>query len=74
LSPVSRFIPVTSSGRVEATTKSTPYFSNRWIGSGVCQMRVSSSQMSLLVRSGFCSEPESANSLSTIFWVVTNQE
>ena len=30
--------------------------------------------MSLPVRSGFCSEPESANSFSMIFWVSTNHE
>ncbi len=29
---------------------------------------------SLAVMSGFCSEPESANSFSTIFWVRMNQE
>jgi hypothetical protein len=28
----------------------------------------------LAVMSGFCSEPESANSFSMIFWVSTNQE
>ena len=34
----------------------------------------SSSLTSLPVRSGFCSEPDSANSFSMIFWVSTNHE
>ncbi len=73
-SPVNLFIPRTSSERVVAVMKSTPFFLNFSIGSGVCQMRESSIRMSLLVRSGFCSEPESANSFAMILLVVTNHE
>jgi hypothetical protein len=67
-------IPVTGAESLEATTKSTPFWLNFSIGSGVCRMRARSIRMSLLVRSGFCSEPESANSFAVIFRVVTNQE
>ena len=35
--------------------------------------RPSTPRMLLPVRSGFCSEPERANSFSMIFWVSTNQ-
>ena len=69
-------MPATSSGSVSATTKSAPCCLNASTGPGAPgrTARASSSRMSLPVRSGFCSEPESANSFSMIFWVSTNQE
>ena len=74
-SPVSLFMPATSSGRVLATTKSAPRCLNASTGAGAPgRTRDSVSRMSLPVRSGFCSEPESANSFSMIFWVSTNHE
>ena len=74
-SPVSLFIPSTSSGRVAATTKSAPRRLNVSTGAGAPgRSRFSVSRRSLPVRSGFCSEPDSANSFSRIFWVSTNHE
>jgi len=74
-SPVSLFIPATSSGSVPATTKSGPRRMNAATGAGgPGRILDSVSLTSLPVRSGFCSEPDSANSFSMIFWVSTNQE
>ena len=68
-------MPSTSSGSVSATTKSAPCCLNASTGPGAPERtRLSSSGMFLSVRSGFCSEPESANSFSMIFWVSTNHE
>ena len=68
------FMPATSRGRVSATTKSTPWRLNASTGPGAPgRIRRMTSRMLRLVRSGFCSEPESANSFSMTFWVRTNQ-
>ncbi len=60
--------------RSPATTKSSPWRLNASTGGGAPEpTRVLSSSRTLLpVTSGFCSEPESANSFSMIFWVSTN--
>jgi len=72
---VSLFMPATSSGSVRATTKSAPCRLNASTGAGAPgRTRDSVSLMSLPVRSGFCSEPDSANSFSMIFCVSTNHE
>jgi hypothetical protein len=71
---VIRFIPATSSGSVVAVTKSSPRSRKAWTGAETPDFtRLSRSLRSLPVRSGFCSEPDSANSFSTIFFVDTNQ-
>ena len=75
VSPVSLFMPATSSGSVLATTKSAPCRLNASTGAGAPgRTRDRVSRMSLPVRSGFCSEPDSANSFSMIFSVSTNHE
>ena len=72
---VSLFMPATSSGSVLATTKSAPCRRCASTGAGAPgRTRDRVSLMSLPVRSGFCSEPDSANSFSMIFWVSTNHE
>ena len=54
--------------------KSSPWSMNACTGAAArCPSRSSSTARLLLaVVSGFCSEPESANSFSMIFWVSTN--
>ena len=56
--------------------KSAPFSMKARTGGGAPPARrllMTRSQLPL-VRSGFCSEPESANSRSMIFWLSTNQE
>src|SRR5829696_7528738 len=74
-SPASAFIRRTSCGSERSTMKSSPWSMNACTGpGGPLPMRSSSTARTLLeVVSGFCSEPESANSFSMIFWVSTNQ-
>ena len=55
--------------------KSTPWRLNASTGGGApLPTRLAITwRMLFEVRSGFCSEPDSANSRSMIFWVSTNQ-
>ncbi len=76
-SSVRPFIFATSSSRVSATTKSAPWRLNASTGRGAPLPSRRSRRTALrspLVRSGFCSEPDSANSFSIIRWVRTNHE
>ena len=68
LREASLFMPATSSGRVSATTKSAPLSRNACTGAGRAGPRPGRAPggCSRPVRSGFCSEPDSANSFSTI--------
>ena len=75
-SSVSLFIIATSSSRVSATTKSAPWDLNASTGAGAPLLISRSRSMpsrSELVISGFCSEPDSANSFSMIRCVRMNQ-
>ncbi len=68
-------MPATSSRRLSATTKSSPWSRKAWIGpgtSGNSRERTVAST-SLPVMSGFCSEPDSANSRAMIRRLSTNQ-
>ena len=69
-------MPAISSGSVSATTKSSPCSLKASTGPGAPSAKrlLAISLMSLLVMSGFCSEPDSANSFSMIDWVRMNQE
>ena len=69
------FIPATRSRRCSRTTKSIPCSLNALIGSGAPELirLVAVSFRSFPVMSGFCSEPESANSRSIILRVRMNQ-
>ena len=68
-------MPATSSGSVLRITKSTPRSMKRRTGSGApLPMRPSTRLMLRSVRSGFCSEPESANSRPMMRSLSTNQE
>ena len=69
-------MPATSSPSVVATTKSSPFCLKASTGGGApLPRRLFSTAIQLFdVRSGFCSEPDSANSFSMIVWVSTNQE
>ncbi len=68
-------MPATRSPRCRETTKSSPCSLNASTGPGAPGFtRDSVSRMSLPVRSGFCSDPDSANSFSMIFCVSTNHE
>jgi len=70
------FIPSTSSRRSPRTTKSSPRSMNACTGAGgPLETRSDSSCLrSLPVMSGFCSEPDSANSFSMIDCVRMNHE
>ena len=71
---MTRFIPATSSGSDVAVTKSSPRSRKACTGPDTPALtRPSSNLRSLPVRSGFCSDPDSANSFSTILCVATNQ-
>ncbi len=60
---------------VSAWTKSSPLSRNARTGAGMSEVaRPSTSRTDFPVRSGFCSEPESANSLPMIVWVRMNHE
>ena len=66
----------TRSSRLSRTMKSTPWVLNASTGAGaplLVARRAVASQL-LPVRSGFCSEPESANSFLMMLCVSTNQE
>ena len=67
-------MPATSARRSRSTTKSAPCSLNASTGSGAPEPArvLSTARMLLPVMSGFCSEPDSANSFSMIFWVSTN--
>ena len=54
--------------------KSSPWSMNACTGDGgpLPSRSLSTARLLLEVVSGFCSEPESANSFSMIFWVSTN--
>ncbi|CNJ30389.1 Uncharacterised protein [Mycobacterium tuberculosis] len=76
-SSVNAFIFPTSSSRLSATTKSAPRVLNASTGPGapLPNKRCRTTAFLLLeVMSGFCSEPDSANSFSMIFWVRMNHE
>ena len=74
-SGVSRFMPATSSGTDRATTKSAPCRRNAATGPGAPGLtRAITCRMLRPVRSGFCSDPDRANSFSMMAWVRTNQE
>ena len=63
-------------GQVRSTMKSAPFSMKARTGAGAPpprRARMTLAQLPL-VRSGFCSEPDSANSRSMIFWLSTNQE
>ena len=73
-SSVSSFIPRTSADSSRSTTKSAPCCLNASTGAGAPEPSrpLSTCLRSRPVMSGFCSEPDSANSFSMIFWVSTN--
>ena len=56
--------------------KSTPFILNASTGAGapLLMARRAVIRQLLPVRSGFCSEPDSANSFLMMLWVSTNQE
>ena len=56
--------------------KSAPWLLNASTGAGAPLLvaRLAVIRQLLPVRSGFCSEPESANSFLMMLWVSTNQE
>ena len=68
------FILSTSARRSVSTTKSAPLRLNASTGAGapLATRAFSTARIDLLVMSGFCSEPERANSFSMIFCVRTN--
>ncbi len=71
------FILPTSCSRLPAVTKSAPLSRKACTGAGAplpSSRSRSTAPRSLAVMSGFCSEPESANSFSMIFRVRMNQE
>ncbi len=73
-SPVIAFMPRTSAPRSFSTTKSAPRSMNALTGAGTStRARPITSRTDLPVRSGFCSEPERANSLPMMRWLSTNQ-
>ena len=64
----------TSSGSSRSTMKSSPFSMKALTGPGTpARARAITWRQLLLVRSGFCSDPDSANSLAMIFCVSTNQ-
>lgn len=76
-SSVRPFIFSTSSSRLLATTKSAPWRLNASTGPVASLFKNRSCRTALWllpVMSGFCSEPERANSFLMIFWFKMNQE
>ena len=66
---------LTSVGRSRSTMKSSPLSMNALTGPGTLARALDHEFRQLLpVKSGFCSEPDSANSFSMIFRVRMNQE
>ena len=67
---------LTRSARLSRTMKSAPFFLNASTGAGAPLLvaRLTVMRQLLPVRSGFCSEPESANSFLMMLWVRMNQE
>ena len=75
-SGVSWFMPLTSASRSLAMTKSAPFALKASTGPGAFlpTARRRTRRHDRPVRSGFCSEPDRANSLRMIDWSSTNQE
>jgi hypothetical protein len=68
-------MPSTSARRSRSTTKSAPCCLKASTGAGAPEPTrlLMISRTFFPVMSGFCSDPERANSFSMIFWVRTNQ-